>query len=353
MAAPWYVRMFRHYGGTFVAALLAPPQAVGSADFGLLTRLLDLAPATVPLGLFAAVRAVRRVLVAEEDDATTVGGAFWVVWLAVAALAPAALPRGPRPALGLFLIVPLNLLAAQAVIDLAGRRIPARAVAWLAPATACSMAWWFSSDLRGAVATLARGHRPSSGTALGLHLGLDLIIALALITRGLDRWARRRDDRRRLVLGAFLGSVVAVTVASGLREVGFRHKETTDLLALRNAILRRQHIRPFQVLAVVGPDLGSRPAEGPQPGGRLRFILRATLPKLAQIDLTRVEDLAGLPAGPRLVILTGTPQRLAYPMQSRLGLESIYPSRTGLLDAFATVADERPTVGTSRSVLMR
>ena len=50
----------------------------------------------------------------------------------------------------------------------------------------------------------------------------DLLTAL---TRALDRWARRRDDRRRLVLGGFLGAVVAVLVAPGIREVRFRHRE--------------------------------------------------------------------------------------------------------------------------------
>ncbi|MEO6809229.1 MAG: hypothetical protein ABI353_08985 [Isosphaeraceae bacterium] len=361
MAAPWHVMMARRHGELFLNNLLAAPQTFGTSYQGLMVRLLDLAPATLPLGLFAAVRAVRRALVAEEDDPATVGGAFWVVWLAVGALAPAALPHGPRPALNLFLLVPLNLLAAQAITDLAGRRIPARAVVWLAPATACSMTWWFSSELRHAVETLAQGHRPSSTTALGLHLGLDLILALAIATRGLDRWARRRDDRRRLVLGAFLGAVVAVTVASGLREVGFRHRETSDLLALREAVLRRHQEHPFTLLAVVGPPTGGpwatdhhhqgrahRPT-GPLPGGRLRFVLRATLPHLAQLDLARADELLSLPDGRRLVILAGASERLPYAVQSRLGLEAIHPGRAGVLDAFASGDRDRPPANMARS----
>ena len=160
---------------------------------------------------------------------------------------------------------------------------------------------------------------------------------LALV-RGLDRWARRRDDRRLLVLGGCLGAVLAVTVASGLREVRFRHRETADLLALREAILRRHHARPFHVLAVVGPSNDpNSPAN--RPAGRLRFLLRATLPELAQIDLARPEDLRALPGDHRLVILSGSRARLDYASQSRLGLEAIDPGRSGELEAFATRAE--------------
>lgn len=98
---------------------------------GLSGRLLMLAPASVPLGLFAAYRAGRRVMLSDSDDPLTVGGAFWFGWLAIAALVPAFLPKGPGPVLNLMLLVPLNLLASQAMLDLAGRRIPARALVWL------------------------------------------------------------------------------------------------------------------------------------------------------------------------------------------------------------------------------
>ena len=43
--------------------------------------------------------------------------------------------------------------------------------------------------------------RANPATALGLHLALDLLIAVVWLTRRLDRWARRRDDRQRRVLG--------------------------------------------------------------------------------------------------------------------------------------------------------
>src|SRR5207247_7271 len=144
---------------------------------------------------------------------------FAVLWLAVAALVPALWPGVPAPALGLFLLLPLNLLAAEAMADLANRRIAVRALAWLAPATAMAVAWWASSGLRDAAASLAAGRRIDPAMALGLHLCLDLLVGAVLLIRSLDRWTRHRDDRRRVVLGGFLLAVLGGTVASGIREV--------------------------------------------------------------------------------------------------------------------------------------
>lgn len=339
IALPWHLMMLKSHGGTFLAALVAPPGTGEIVGISLVPTLLALAPATLPMALYSASRMVRLALAAETEDPMTVGGTLWVVWLAIAALVPAFWPSGPRPALVLLMLVPLNLLAAQAITDLAGRRISVKTLTWLAPATACSIAWWISSDLRGALSHITHGQKIGPATVLGLHLGLDLILLLALFTRRLDHWAHRRDDRRRLVLGGFLAAILAVTAGSGLREVRFRHRETAELLDLRDVILRRQQSRPFTTVAVVGPDPSFRPngATAP-PGGRLRFILRSTLPRLRQIDLARADDLLKLRNdGQRLVILIGTEQRLQYSAQSRLGLEAIHPGRSGVLDAFASV----------------
>ncbi|HEX8204172.1 MAG TPA: glycosyltransferase family 39 protein [Isosphaeraceae bacterium] len=340
LAAPWHAAMAARYGPAFAAALLAPGDHTPACRPCLPVLLVALTPVTLPLGLLGAGRAIRRALTGDPDDGPTVGGALAVLWLAVAALLPALWPGGPRPALGLFLLIPLSLLAAEAMTDLANRRIPVRALVWLAPATAATVAWWESSGLRDAVASLAAGRRLDPAMALGLHLGLDLLVGAALVVRGLDRWAHHRDDRRRAVLGGFLLAVLALTVGAGIREVRFRHRETADLLALRRIILRRQQAHPFDLVAVVGPDRPPGPAdEAARPGGRLRFILRSTLPHLAQLDLPRADDLLNLPDGRRLVILAGTGPRLPYAVQAQLGLEAIHPGRSGILDAFATVHD--------------
>ena len=150
-------RMIADHGREFLGALLNPPDPLGWERPTLLARLNDLAPATLPLALFAVARSIKAALVSDQDDRSTIGGVFWVLWLAVAAMAPALWAGGPQTALGLFLLVPLNLLAAQAISDLAARRVSVRRLSWLAPATAVSVAWWLSGDLR-------RGrHRPDPG----------------------------------------------------------------------------------------------------------------------------------------------------------------------------------------------
>lgn len=344
LAAPWYLVAVQRHGWDVLTALLEPLDPITGARPGLLARLIRLAPATLALGVFAAGRSLRLALADETEDRATVGGAFWVLWLAVAAVLPAFWRSGPWHLGDLFLLVPLNLLAAQAVSDLAGRRVSVRALIWLAPITAVTVAWCFSANLRGAVDDVTHG-RADAATALGLHLAFDLLIAAIWLTRRLDSWARRRDDRQRRVLAGYLVAILVVTILAGGRELWFRHRETDDLLMLRTMILRRDRERPFDFVAVLGPEARSGP-DGPAPGGRLRFILRSALPRLEQHDVATADELVTLldtrPAradGQILVVLAGTGQRLRHDVQSRLKLEAIHPGRAGVLDAFATVAE--------------
>jgi len=340
IAAPWYVLMMVGHGREFLAALSHPPDPLGWERPALLTRLNDLAPATLPLALFAVARSIKAALVSDHDDRGVIGGVFWVLWLAVAAVAPAVWVDGPQTAMSLFLLVPLNLLAAQAMSDLANRRVSVRWLSWLAPATAVSVVWWLSGELQGAILGLTHGLL-GPRSALGLHLAIDLLIAVVWLARGLDRWSRRRDLRQRRVLASFLLIVTITSLADGLREVTFRHLETRELMNLRAAILLRHRVQPFRSIAVVGPDLDHPLIQGPTPGGRLRFILRSTLPGVPEIDLTDTDQLltSTPPDGPQLVVLVGPEHRLSYAIQSQLGLEAIHPAQTtrpGLLDAFAT-----------------
>jgi 4-amino-4-deoxy-L-arabinose transferase-like glycosyltransferase len=347
IALPWFVLMVNSHGWQALAALSAPPDIMDH-QLSLLPRLINLAPVTLPLGLFGAMRAIRSALVTESETRETVGGSFWVIWLAVAALAPAIWPSGPQSAFDLLLLIPVSLLAAQTIADLANRRVSVRTLIAVAPATAMSITWWASADLSGAVNDLVHG-QADSATALGLHLALDLIVTSVFIIRGLNRWARHRDDHQRWILATFLLVVLAITVVFGLREVLFRHSETRQLLSLRTMILRRNRDAPFQVVAVVSPSLPD-PADGeawltkdrPLPGGRLRFIIRTALPGLPQRDLNLIDGLYSLPDGQRLVILAGTGQRLSSADQSRLGLEVIHPGRLGILDAYATARHQLP-----------
>jgi hypothetical protein len=351
IALPWQVWMFRTYGWEALTGLESRSWGLVGEEPSLASRLFELSPVTLPLAVYGVARSIRLALVDEGNSPESVGGSFWVIWLAVAALTPAFWPRGPQAAVDLFLLVPLDLLAAVTVADLVNRRIPVRVLIGLAPATAMSVAWWASDDLRGAVGDLVRG-QVDAATALGLHLALDLILFSIWLTRKLDQWARRRDDRQRQLLASFLFAVLAITVGTGVQEAVFRHSETNDLLALRTMILRRNRERTFDILAVVGPDAGTPSSRAAVPpglaaerqfsGGWLRFILRTALPHLRQRDLSTIDDLLLLPEGQRLIIFAGSSQRLSYPVKSRLGLEAIHPGRTGVLEAYATAHDRPP-----------
>ncbi|QEH31855.1 hypothetical protein OJF2_03220 [Aquisphaera giovannonii] len=341
IAVPWQVAMFRAHGWDMLSGLEFPSWSETSS---LPARLFELAPVTLPLGLYGAARAFRLGLMDDENTPETVGGAFWLLWLCVAALLPAFWPAGPRGAMDLLLLVPLNLLAASTVADLVNRRIPVRALIALAPATAFSVMWWASADLRGAVGDLAHG-RASAATALGVHLAFDLAIVSILLTRRLEIWSRRKDVHRRIVLAGFLLTVLAITVGTGVQEVVFRHSETHELLALRTMILRRNREHPFESLSVVRSDLAAasdpaRSADLAFTGGWLRFILRTALPHLAQHDLRTVDELLAEPDGRRLILFTGAGERPSYPVKSKLHLEAIHPGRTGILDAYATAQDD-------------
>lgn len=343
VAAPWHLSMFMTYGWDLFAPLTLPASN-WTDSYNLAARILELAPVASPLALYGAFRAARRALACEGDDGETIGGSLWVVWAGVAALSLSLWTTGPRQALEAFLLVPLNLLAASTVADLVNRRISVRALIALAPASAFCLAWWASKDLRGALDELLAG-RASSATTLSLHVALDLMIVSIILGRFIERWARRRDDRQRQVLATFLLATLAATVGLGVREMVFRHGETSDLLMLRTMILRRNRDRPFSHVAVVSPPSSRFESDGepgsldaPYPGGKLRFILRTALPELPQIDLTHVDELLTLPDEQRLVILYGAGSRLSYSLQSRLGLEAIHPGRTGILDAYATAS---------------
>lgn len=344
-AAPWRMFMIGEHGWNAVAALNAPQVGWGTGSSNLLASLLTLSPVTLPLGIYGAARMIRQLFTGRAEDRETIGGSLWVAWLGVAGAASSSWPNGPQPSLELFLLVPLNLLAASTVGDLVNRRIHVRALVTLVPITALAIAWWTSEELRGAVHILADG-RAGLATLLGLGAATALFGLSVFMTHGLDRWAVGRDDRQRRILAAFLLAILAVAVGAGTREVVFRHSETNDLLMLRTMILRRNREQPFHMVAVVSPhSVLSLPADeaaaatlldAPYPGGRLRFILRTALPDLPQLDLTNVEDLLSLPEEPRLVILYGAGQRLSYSVQARLGLEAIHPGRDGILDAYAT-----------------
>ena len=353
VALPWFVLMVNAHGWQALTALAAPPDGLlADHQLSLLPRLIKLAPVTLPLGLFGAVRAIRSALVDESDTHETIGGSFWVIWLASRRAGPDVLAQPDRA-------VPSTCSCWSRLACWPRRRSPTSPTAGyrcasliaVAPATAMSITWWASADLSEAVDDLIHG-RADSATALGLHLALDLVVASVLIIRALNRWARRRDDRQRWILAVFLLVVMAVTIVIGLREVLFRHSETRALAfaphddsasqprravsggcrcqsVLARSGRRRSSSWPSIALARRAPSIHPQDSPAPVTSARSECDRRAIF---------------SLPDGHRLIVLAGTGQRLSSADQSKLGLEAIHPGRSGILDAYATARD-RPRCG--------
>jgi hypothetical protein len=55
-----------------------------------------------------------------------------------------------------------------------------------------------------------------------------------------------------------------------------------------------------------------------------------------------VDEILSLPEGQRLIIFTGSGERLSSAVKSKLGLEVIHPGRLGILDAYATAHNRPP-----------
>jgi hypothetical protein len=141
-----------------------------------------------------------------------------------------------------------------------------------------------------------------------------------------------------VILGGFLLTVLGINAAAGIREVRFRHLETTELLDLRTEILRRNRFERLETLAVVSPDPATSSNAGMvgTPGGRLRFLVRTALPEVPLQDFNDTQALLLLPERSRLVILVGQDQQLTYSIQSQLKLEMLHPGRSGMLTAYAS-----------------
>lgn len=343
VAGPWFLEAFRRHGAPLFAALAAPPDIVAPSEAmvqpGLLSRLAELAPAFSALACLGLFRSFAR-LVAWDDDLDPATEAFWPSWFIVAALVPAVWREAPRSLVDIYLLIPSSALAASTAADLIARREPVRSLVIFAPATALAMVWAQSADLRDAVSDLSSG-RVDHGTALGLHLVLDVLLCSVLLCRRIDHWARRSDRRRRGVLATFLLLCLGFVVFSGFREAGFRHHETRELIDLRRIVLRRHSRLPFQEVIVVNRTQGKPGAPPVGAGGRLRFMLYATLPDVPIIDLASIDSLTALdPAKPMLVVLAED-QRLAYSQQSRLRLETIHSSAPELFLALASVQELR------------
>ena len=158
-----------------ITALALPPTSNWSTRTGLLPRLIKLRR-NAAAGFFGAVRAIRSALVDESETRETAAvHSGWSGWRSPRW--PDGLAKRTAQSVRPVMLLPVSLLAAQTIADLANRG-SRRVVILLAPATAMSIAWWASADLSEAVEDLIRG-QADTATALGLHLALDLVVASA------------------------------------------------------------------------------------------------------------------------------------------------------------------------------
>ena len=363
VAAPWHLLMAQRHGSLFWRALFHPPFSGMGNTGGPIEKLIGLAPATLSLSVYGVILAIRRLQSTERGstEPRAVGTALVLAWISVTLFLPLVLPAGPRPVLFLFLMVPLNLLAGHLMFDLALRREKYQVLSVVVPFTLVFLVWWASPPLRNLSGELIAG-RVTTAVLLAPLLGLILLMLLRQCALLADRWAAGHDVRQRFLIGSFLALVLGVTLIAGIHEVEYRHRETLDLLSLRQAILHREATQRFARVTILDPGslrsqfaipwppvapLTASYLPGGAPGGRLRFVLRSALPGVTEVDTGQVEELTTSNEGPQLVVLVGAGNRLSYSAQARLRLESIFPSRGGILDAYATSLD-RPHFPVSR-----
>ena len=81
MALPWHIRMVQTHGWEALRGLEFRPWGMTGNESSLLFRLFELAPVTVPLGIYGAARAIRLALIDENEHARNDG------WIALGDLA--------------------------------------------------------------------------------------------------------------------------------------------------------------------------------------------------------------------------------------------------------------------------
>jgi hypothetical protein len=384
IAAPWHVWMTNVHPSDFWLALIEPTRPLGAANRGPLGHLIETTPVFLCLAIFIAVRTIRQSLFvnrqksfdesiltlpawviersANESEKTEAGLLLWTIWAFIALTLSVYWPLGPQNTLGLLLTAAISLLAGHAARELAQRRLSARMMIWVTPATFFCLVWKLSPGFRRNVREMQQSLPGpiefSPAVAMVLLVSL-WIVAMWLVGRLLARWAAVRDGRSRILLAINLGIFFLIQSTLGLQEIGNRQLITKQLLELRQAIVRYHARQPIERIYVVGsispndlarmrlelPDTKSagvfqigkaeKDSIGVDPAGRLRFILHTALPLVVQDDLRDLDLLAKQRASSRLVILVGHENRLSSAMQMELGLEEIHPGIPNIFQAFA------------------
>lgn len=385
IAAPWHVWMTLVHQSYFWLAQIEPTRPLGIANRGPLGHLVETTPVFLCLALFVAMRTIRTNIqdsnpvtfddsyltkpvwlaerLAVENEKTRNGLLLWTIWSLLMLALSVYWPLGPQNTLGLLLTAPLSLLAGHAIRELNQRHLSARILIWVTPLTFFCLVWKLSPGFRRYARQFQQsvpGHveiNPALATLFAVALWM---LAMWLVGRLLARWAAVRDTRSRFLLATNLGTFFVVHMTLGIQEISSRHEITTQLLELRQSIVKSNNRQIIERVYVVGsgfpPDqpripldillppapgllsqgMTAQPAIGLDPAGRLRFILQTTLPSVNQDDLPQIDLLRQQKPAPRLVILIGQHNRLSSSMLLEFGLEEIHPGVPGIFQAFAS-----------------
>lgn len=382
IAAPWHVWMTLVHQSYFWLAQVEPTRPLGHSNRGPFGQLVETTPVFLVLALFIALRTIRRNVqdsaslsiddsyltkpvwlserIAVENEKTRNGLLLWSIWALLMLALSVYWPLGPQNTLGLLITAPLSLLAGHAVRELNQRNISARILVWVTPLTFFCLVWKLSPSFRRYVRqiqeTLPGRFEINPALAAVLSVALFMLV-LWLSGRILARWAAVRDRRSRLLLAANLGIFVVIHTILGIQEISSRHEITSQLLDLRQAIVKsnsRQTIERLYVVGAISPvSLSRMPLEqatpkrapsaslaqipiGIDPAGRLRFILQTALPAVNQDDLPTLDLLRQQKPAQRLVILIGPDTRISSAMLLEFGLEEIHPGVPDIFQAFAS-----------------
>lgn len=314
----------------------APEDPRLSADLFDLMRAM---PATLVLSLYGLWRTFRGVI---GQGSETPKQWFPILWTVIALVA--WILTMPTPAGELFLIVPLTLLAARALLAILRREIHDRTAlllmigsAWVYVFTTLRLprVQWSSDPYSknwGDWMTIWK--TLSVEDKYALHLGFDRLLVAGGLILWLYRSTRGVDRRRRWLLGGFIVGVLSLAVWNGTDHLG--------LSAVNDNPWRRIHdeLQAYRGASAV-IYLGSEP-----PDPALRFIVRSQFPDRPRLPVPQRDQLDRLPdeCGDRfLVLVTDTRSRLPRSLSLSRGEQALTLERvldSPLVAAYAA----QPTV---------
>lgn len=381
IAAPWHVWMTLVHQSYFWFAQIEPTRPLGLSNRGPFGQLVETTPVFLVLSLFIAIRTIRLNLqdsrspsiddnyltkpvwlserIAVENEKTRNGLLLWTIWALLMLALSVYWPLGPQNTLGLLITVPVSLLAGHAVRELNQRHLSARILVWVTPLTFFCLVWKLSPNFRRYVRQIQETIPGRFEINPALAAVLAVVLTMVVIWLGgriLASWAAVYDRRSRLLLAANLVAFTVIHTILGIQEISSRHEITSQLLDLRDAIVKSNHRQMIERVYVVGAisplSLSRMPSEtftshsqqgksakiplGVDPAGRLRFILQTALPSVNQDNLPALDLLRQQKPTKRLVILVGPDTRISSAMLVEFGLEEIHPGVPDIFQAFAS-----------------